>query len=45
MQATRGLYILVLTSLLILTGCFGTGVIDDTEGQAEQEGSLSLIHI
>ena len=35
MQTTRGLYIFVLASLLILTGCFGTGVIEDTEGQAE----------
>ena len=39
MQTTRGLYIFVLASLLILTGCFGTGVIEDTEGQAEDNGN------
>ena len=36
MQAIRGMYIFVLASLLVLTGCFGAGVIEDTEGQTDQ---------
>jgi len=33
MEALRGLYMGVLAALLILAGCLGGGVIDDTEGQ------------
>ena len=39
MQAIRGLYIFVLASLLILTGCMGGGVIDEADGQTDENGN------
>ena len=33
MNTTKVLYVFVLSTLLVLTGCFGSGVIDDGEGQ------------
>ena len=39
MQAIRGMYIFVLASLLVLTGCFGGGVIDDADGQTDENGN------
>ena len=34
MNITKVLYVFVLSTLLVLTGCFGTGIIDEGEGQA-----------
>ena len=34
MNALKGLYTWTLVTLLILAGCLGTGVINDTEGQS-----------
>ena len=37
MNALKGLYIWTLTTLLILAGCLGGGVIDEGEGQSVPE--------
>ena len=34
MNTTKVLYVFVLSTLLVLTGCFGTGIIDEGEGQS-----------
>lgn len=34
MNITKVLYVFVLSTLLVLTGCFGTGIIDEGEGQS-----------
>ena len=34
MNTTKVLYVFVLSTLLVLTGCFGTGIIDQGEGQS-----------
>ena len=39
MNATKVIYVGVLTALLILAGCFGSGVIDDGEGQSTDPGN------
>ena len=33
MNTTKVLYVFVLSTLLVLTGCFGSGIIDEGEGQ------------
>ena len=37
MNALKGLYIWTLTTLLILAGCLGGGVIDEGEGQNQMK--------
>ena len=39
MNALKAIYVGVLTTLLILAGCFGTGVIDDGEGENTGTGN------
>ena len=39
MNALKGLYTWTLVTLLILAGCLGTGVINDTEGQSSDDSN------
>ena len=41
MNALKGLYTWTLVTLLILAGCLGTGVINDTEGQSSDDSNSS----
>ena len=41
MNVLKGLYTWTLVTLLILAGCLGTGVINDTEGQSSDDSSSS----
>ncbi|MDP6378087.1 MAG: hypothetical protein QF885_00365, partial [Candidatus Thalassarchaeaceae archaeon] len=40
MDALRGLYVAVLSLIILLSGCFGSGVFDNAEGdEDENEGN------
>ena len=43
MNALKGLYIWTLTTLLILAGCLGGGVIDEGEGESTEDGGTTTL--
>jgi hypothetical protein len=45
MDALRGLYVSVLSAIILLSGCFGSGVFDDAEGQTDEDGTGGTTNI